>query len=259
MRGNGSILGRSNYTFRSRASGMWSLNDAGRAVQEERWPIYGAIPPITTNLARWWDATVGSSLYDTAVDGSLASYDGTVKRWEDMSGNNLHATSTGGAVRKSGVLNGYDALLFSGSGFSLNNDINTSSGGAGFIVGKKTSSNNSALWKFGAAERYHPYVSEDFFYEDFGVSTRKAWYQPYTSVQDVFLFSVNVSTTLWKSYFNNQIKINTAPGINITLSGQTFGVGWAGYIGEILIYNSDLSDSDHSEVRDYLLAKWSIT
>ncbi|NDD85372.1 hypothetical protein EBZ38_14010, partial [bacterium] len=72
-------------------------------------------PKDISGLILWLDANDSSTLYDSTTGGSIVSSDGIVKRWEDKSGNNYHATAENGPQRKINQLNNKDTLYFNGS------------------------------------------------------------------------------------------------------------------------------------------------
>jgi hypothetical protein len=81
----------------------------------------GFSPSTITGLQLWLDASDAETLFDATSGGSLVAADGTVKRWEDKSGNNRHATeATNGPQRKLAVRGGLDALRFDGTNDRLN-------------------------------------------------------------------------------------------------------------------------------------------
>jgi hypothetical protein len=85
-------------------------------------------PASLANLAVWLDASNASSLYDATSGGSLVGSGGTVRRWEDLSGNANHVTGSGGPSRSAAAVNGLDALSFSSS--RLDNAALNVSGGS---------------------------------------------------------------------------------------------------------------------------------
>lgn len=71
---------------------------------------------LSLSPALWLDASDASTLYNATAGGSLVAADGAVKRWQDKSGNNRHATeNTNPPILKVGLINGNNALRFDGT------------------------------------------------------------------------------------------------------------------------------------------------
>ena len=108
-------------------------------------------PASLANLAVWLDASHASSLYDATSGGSLVTSGGTVRRWEDRSGNGRHVTGSSGPTRSVAAVNGLDALSFSSS-LLRNQSINVSGGSQSlFIVARFASSGFQIAGGFGSS------------------------------------------------------------------------------------------------------------
>jgi hypothetical protein len=84
------------------------------------WPSAFVNPTSLSGLQLWLDGSDAQTLFDATSGGSLVAADGTVKRWEDKSGNARHATeSTNGPTRKTSVRNGLGTLDFDGTNDTL--------------------------------------------------------------------------------------------------------------------------------------------
>jgi hypothetical protein len=113
----------------SAASGVWTVREAESLKRAGTWPRAFEDPISVSGLQLWLDASDASTLYDATTGGSLVAADGAVKRWEDKSGNNRHATQSTDAnrpVRKTAVQNGLDVLRFDGSNDFLSIGSSTS-------------------------------------------------------------------------------------------------------------------------------------
>jgi hypothetical protein len=111
----------------SAASGAWTLREAEALKRAGTWPIAFVSPTQISGLQLWLDASDSATLFDATSGGSLVAADGTVKRWEDKSGNNQHATeATNGPQRKTAIQGGKDVLRFDGSNDSLSIPSSTS-------------------------------------------------------------------------------------------------------------------------------------
>lgn len=104
----------------SAAVGVWTLREAEANRRAGTWPTTFANPTSLTGLQLWLDAADSATLFDATTGGSLVAANGTVKRWEDKSGNGRHATeATNGPTRKTNVQNGRDSLDFDGANDTL--------------------------------------------------------------------------------------------------------------------------------------------
>jgi len=116
----------------SAASGVWTLREAEAMRRAGTWPSVLTSPTNLAGLQLWLDASDASTLFDATTGGSLVAADGTVKRWEDKSGNARHATeSTNGPTRKTSVQNGLGTLDFDGTNATL--QIPSSQGSLAFL------------------------------------------------------------------------------------------------------------------------------
>jgi hypothetical protein len=120
MRGRGGYIGFNRVpeasALNSAASGVWTLREAESLKRGGTWPVAFVNPTQLSGLQIWLDASDSSTLYDATTGGSLVAADGTVKRWEDKSGNSRHATeATNGPARKTAIQGGKDVLRFDGS------------------------------------------------------------------------------------------------------------------------------------------------
>jgi hypothetical protein len=123
-RGRGGYIGFNRVPasggINSAASGVWTLREAEALKRAGTWPTTFSDPTSISGLQLWLDAAAPETLFDATSGGSLVAADGTVKRWEDKSGNGRHATeATNGPTRKTNVQNGRDSLDFDGTNDTL--------------------------------------------------------------------------------------------------------------------------------------------
>lgn len=71
----------------------------------------GTWTPADITTALWLDASDGTTLFNATTGGSLVVDGGTVRRWEDKSGNGRHATNSTGPIYSAAN----DRLQFNGS------------------------------------------------------------------------------------------------------------------------------------------------
>lgn len=97
--------------------------------------------PLALSPALWLDASDSSTLFDATTGGSTPADAGSVKRWQDKSGNDRHVTeATVAPTRRTGVQNGKDIVRFAGS--------------------NKLAHSSSSVWNFlhNGASVYHIFI-----------------------------------------------------------------------------------------------------
>jgi len=237
----------------------------------------GFTPKSIAGLAAWYDATVASSLYSAVSGGSAVAADGSVMRWEDLSGSGNHLTqpantTNNAPLRKVADANaaGKDAILFDGSNDSLatTNTINTASGATLFIVHKFNANADRGMHTFTgvSSQNHHPFGG--VFYDGFASGTRRQWTQAYSSARR--LYSI-ISGSSWIAHINGTA-VNTVTGVSaasqfsnriqcIGCGDNTSGSPAAHvniYMCEIIVYTQALTTTQHSAVSNYLIKKWSL-
>lgn len=101
----------------------------------------GSFSPSDLSPALWLDAADSSTLFDATTGGSTPADAGSVRRWQDKSGNSRHVTeATAAPTRRTGVQNGKDVIRFSGS--------------------NKLAHSSSSVWNFlhNGASVYHIFI-----------------------------------------------------------------------------------------------------
>jgi hypothetical protein len=226
-------------------------------------------PASVAGLLGWWKA---DSLFALA-DGDPVSV------WPDSSANGRNATQSGGArpVFKTNILNGQPTVLFRNTGvrqfMTLATQIDTSGAvplWTAFVVMKLFGSQGtgSDLMALGAAggiygdnsceiSAYNGWVTFNAqgSARTFGADQSPAWhvFTTHNAVAGPKMYIDGISRTLNVGTIvstNNFGLIGTTPG-QIYLSD--------GYIAEILIYNSILSDANRGAVETYLKAKYGLS
>lgn len=238
---------------------------------------YGVAVRNVSGLAAWYDATVSSSLFDAVSGGAAVANNGSVMRWEDLSGNGIHLTqpantTNNAPIRKVADSNtaNKDSVLFDGSNdvLQLNATLFPGNGATMFIVHKFQSNQDRGLHTFTgvSAANHHPFGGA--FYDGFFNGTRRSWTQAYSS--SLRLYSV-ISGTSWIAHINGtavNTVTGTAPAAQFNSRIECFGCGdnttgspsgfVNAYFCEIVLYWRALSTSEHTSVCDYLKAKWSL-
>lgn len=253
-------------------------------------------PSNVSGLAVWLDASSSDSIYDATTGGSLVSADGAVARWEDKSGNNRHFTQTTSGyrpLRKTAVQSGKDVIRFDGTDdYLVGGDyldlsgtnsltafvvLKQSVGGAGENVVSKYDADSQLreqgwLFQFTSANKLQAVL----IYSDSSTVTNATTSSATVSASSFCVLgwkttagSASTSTRLYRngsviSTTNTSATEATADS-NIPVrigAGEYVGSPWGAFngdIGEILIYNSALSDTDRAAVESYLMTKWGIS
>jgi len=203
----------------------------------------------------------------------------TVTQWKDKSGNNNSTTVRGGSpTLTSSAINGKQAILFNGSSSYYGGSIQGSGSTLTiFLVGKSSASVSAfgGLFCAGVPNEYDythsgsfcitNYVGNpDIYSIIFGAQG--------TSVTTMgadtpFIYTLVIDGTTIKSYLNGsaldtysysgtfsftQFNIGSRSG---SISGQYL---FAGHLGEILMFNSGVTQSQRIQLEGYLSKKWGI-
>lgn len=229
------------------------------------------VPTDISGLALWLDASDASTL---TLDGS-----NNVSQWNDKSGNDRNAVQASTIRRPSltTVANGRTALLFDGIDDQLRSPYpNTSTTVTAFVVFTKsaaggsfntfcrmigafhgttdasdwnTTSGFSYQWNLGASKIQFTRNSSAIAQinsSSFGRISLGAFRRSGTEISHWFNGSTATGTTGATAFASD----------NIAMGGQNAD-GWLnGYIAEIIIYNSAISDASVDTVNAYLKAKW---
>ena len=224
-----------------------------------------------SNLQLWLDASSGAT-----TDGTTSANDGeTIQQWNDQSGNSRNAIQLTAGSRptyKTSIFNGKSVLRFGGSHTLVTNSFLDSSFNTAltfFIVENKagtdlkvSTSNQNSIWYSG--RDYRTFYATDNLSDTLGQlnaggTTLSVESYRYDGSNKTFKFNAATNTT-----YDTETAYGTEPATgNIGLSGAlTVGAlsngtfGYDGDIAEILVYNRALTDSEKSQVEDYLMEKY---
>jgi hypothetical protein len=280
MRGRGGYIGFNRVpaaaAFNSAASGVWTLREAESLKRGGTWPVAFVNPTQLSGLQLWLDASDSSTLYDATSGGSLVAADGTVKRWEDKSGNSRHATeATNGPQRKTAVQGGRDVLRFDGTNdlLTFSNIAIPASHTVFAVFGRATSGIVSIPIANSSAENRYPFLwfnSDNVIYQlsnqtftQHGTANTSTGFFLATTIRtgttsiNVRLAGVSVQTVTTGGGVTDATSENwSAVGSRESLGVKTHHNG---DIAELIIYNSALSDTNRGLVEAYLMAKWGLT
>ena len=223
------------------------------------------VPTSLSDLSLWLDATDNATLTLTGSD---------VTEWRDKSGFNYNATGYGGTAltsvggRQAITLNGTDTYFYSSNASAMNTTSNVSA----FVVATFGDMGASAwrrLLSFGDPDfnDLNNCVAFDRYLTDNTLTAERdgnlgSGLITFTPPQN-FMASVVFNSTSITQYVNGSFNAGTSgvgPAFNYSLYnvGRYSGGGynWTGAIGEVIAYNSNISDADRQKVEGYLAWKW---
>jgi len=238
-------------------------------------------PLDISNLDLWLDAADGNTLYDATSGGSLVTTDGSaVKRWEDKSGNGLHATeATNAPVLETAEKNGLNALNFATSKrLTSSFSSRTYTAQTIFVVAKFSTSASSYGRLFtqrtsGAndydATQYIPLLrnitnSQVSSWKASNlrssVSVSNADFYIFRAFHDSSILNVKANTTTGSDYSStiNLAIVNFRIGDMIRADGASDNAFWNSIICEVILYAKSLTDSESDSVTNYLNTKWAV-
>ena len=221
-------------------------------------------PSSVPGLQLWLDASDSSTLYDAVDGGSLVSTDSPVLKWTDKSTNSYTATqpdSSYAPIRKTSVINNKDALLFDGTNDYIDiNSISLSQKITAFVVWKPTNSPAHAFDSISSSDRV-VFLNAQGPYAYAGVDLRDTGDQ---LVNKWTVCSIVFDKTSSKSYVNSVLITGGNSGLN-NMSSLRVGSRYSlaeylnGYIGEILLYDAAITDSERIAIEAGLKLKWGIS
>lgn len=256
LRWNGGVLGKPAFPN----TGMWSLPAHSNLVQRKRWPY----PlPVTSNLI----------LHIDASNANTVTLNGTsVSAITDLSTSGLTVDQTTAARQPAYTINarnGRNAITFTGSSQHFLNLTSTTipashtvfhvvnrtaAGTILFGIGSTSVAQNSLLWSSDNAT----YQNSNGTIVSFGSAN--------PSVGWFYITTRRNGTTQLRMRRNGTTlaDVTTGTGITNAASGSWSAIArnnsfyTTGSIGEIIAYDTNLSDSDIDLVEAYLAAKWDI-
>jgi hypothetical protein len=211
-------------------------------------------PTTLPTLKLWLDATDSASITQSS---------NAVSQWNDKSGNNYHATATSGQEPTTGTstINGNNALTL-GSGKKISS---TSPANANwqdlYLVAK---------WNGGANFNSYDglFTGTANVNGDIGIVGHQGTANLYSTnwFDNIYLNGATSSTNgvlgTMSSNFILSVSANSAVSVNgflIGLDRTNGGRYWNGVIGEVIAFESKLSDSNRHKVEGYLAHKWGLT
>ncbi len=284
---NGGLIGRRNAPSLPAASGVWRLSEIEAAQRSPAsWPVPNVLP-VTSGVLLWLDANEANTLL-TEVGGSTAvSMNGAIAQWSDRSGGSRNTTQA--AVESRPILatsaNNRRCVRFDGS-----NDFLTGAHGAGVnsphtvIAALRTSALGAGADKSaillgnrndGSSNR--PFYGIPYTYnsDNYGVYApfRQASIGMSRTLNPFLVYSIRINTTNTRigvtslaqlaspapRAFYNVITLQPLALTNAFEIGRSSAAATSFTsmdVHEVLIYNSNLGDSEVNLIVDYLASKW---
>jgi hypothetical protein len=261
MRWNGSIIGKLDLPTRTGASGVWSLPAQSEYLRDQRWPF---ALPVTTNLLFWIDASQPSTVI---LNG------GNVLAIQDLSSQHRLVNQTTGARQPEYVLaarNGLNVMRYTAaSQHFLNGPIlSIPASHTVFTVFNRTASaTNSAGLSAGSNNRYPLWWQTNNVTAQRSNGTTVTYGSADTSSGFFYSTTRRNGTTSTAVRRNGSLLADVTTGVGVTgaVSGSWTSIGQPqltafidGDIGEIIAYDTSLSDGDVDKMEAYLAEKWAI-
>ena len=190
--------------------------------------------------------------------------DNPVLKWTDKSTNNyiaIQPDSSYAPVRKTSVINNKDALLFDGTNDYIDiNSISLSQRITAFVVWRPTNSPAYAFDSISSSDRV-VFLNAQGPYAYAGVDLRDTGDQ---LVNKWTVCSIIFDKTSSKSYVNSVLVIGGNSGSS-NMSSLRVGSRYSliehlnGYVGEILLYDATITDSERIAIEAGLKLKWGIS
>jgi len=235
---------------------------------------------ITTRPRLWLNAANTLSLFDATTGCNNTANGGSVKRWEDASGNGLHFTNdTSPPTLATNSVNGLPVVVFS----SASNQylrcttlaVTGSANRTVFVAGRATGTTSSSFY-FALSDNVTDAGGAWGIANDLSLRHTGGRFSVFGSGQsDVFNIvsalqngTTSSDTSMWRNGVSLTASSRANVGaINTTGTAMTLAAvdGPASVnltscsIGEVIVYASALTSSERAAVESYLINKWGIT
>lgn len=226
----------------------------------------GATSPFTpaslSGLSAW---------YDPSDSATITQSSGLVSALADKSGNGNNATSSGAQRPTTGAanINSLNALSFTGTHvLTLPSGLYNIPNSAYTIFATFLSNTNTGQFLIrglAGASNFYALINDSADTQisiSSGSGATQIMFRKKDSAQHVLVMTKDSSTALTLG-LDNAAEYNISNSGNVSLTA--FGIGgvntsgsFNGLIGEILIYNRQLLESEISSVQNYLFTKWAV-
>lgn len=259
LRWNGGVLGKPAFPN----TGMWSLPSQAELRQRSRWPL----PlPVTANRIFHIDASQPSTV---TLNGS------NVSAVTDLSPSAVSVTQTTAARQPAyvrDVRNGRNVFRFTSASqhFFDIGSITIPASHTVFTVWSRDAHNFANIGLGNSPDRYpHIWWTDQGIYQTSNANVTSHATASNASATGWFYFTTRRNGTTQIRVRRNGLTtadVTTGSGVTSASSGSWIYVGRIGSspsygqqdIGEIIVYDTNLSDADVNLVEGYLAAKWDI-
>ena len=239
-----------------------------------------AFDPLSiSGCITWLDMADASTLYDATTGGSLVAADAAIARIDDKSGTGRHVTQSTGSyrpIRKLAQQNGLATAKFDGVDDAMSGVLNLGRSGnpafSVFWVCKKLVAGGGCVLGWGDV---FVALASSGIYDD---GSTIAW--AYAGSNQYYISAIGTASFHQFSSLKSAGQISTTStvrkdGVSVATSGHStntpnitdspFVIGRLanylanklnGHIGEVLVYDTKLSDADRDSVESYLNTKW---
>lgn len=216
-------------------------------------------PTHLTSLRMWFDASDAATITESS---------GSVSQWDDKSGNEYHvtqATSANQPITGTRTINGINALDFNGSTHVLRRtgtpdmpqpntvfvvaDADTI-GNLQFVIDSGAGAQREVITGYGSPAKWALWAGN--------IPTQSS-----SDTVDPMIMSAFFNAASSKMRINGTQVLSNAPigtfrRVGISIGGSVSAASFNGLIGEILVYDNLLTDSQTADVERFLSDKWGI-
>jgi hypothetical protein len=218
-------------------------------------------PDDIAGLVGWWKA-----------DSLSLSDNDAITTWPDSSGNGNTFAGAIGPTYKTAIQNGLPVARFDGVDDVLKTAALGWSNLTVFIVVKATADpaavqNDTGLWRMSQGASTHYPFTDGVVYDGAGSDARKTVGNLASSLAAFRLYGVLSTAGEWTAYLDgvevfttgtNTVANPTGSAPDMWLGHNDLGNPFEGDIGEMLVYDAALSDTDREAVETYLADKWGL-
>jgi hypothetical protein len=266
------------YTFRVAAVngiGQGAYSTASAEVTPASGPFEGI-----SGMFGWWDASDTTTMYSDTAGTTLAT-SGDVLRWNDKSGSNNHAIIPSELLGFSkpqltaSARNSLPALQFSNSnaGFSVGDKLPLTSTGATVFAAVRVDTNGGyqgLLIKNQTGNFYGWGITPDTVFWRSSIYAQTTWSA--TNLAWVVM-AVTIPAGNWPSTtvhlngvaasqaaYNEGLSSPPSTSTNLTIGRHNAsGEVWRSFIGELVVFEGELTSTQRSRITTYLMTKWGIS
>lgn len=221
-------------------------------------PVRQHAPPVSGYVG-WWDAADIASITITS---------GKVSQWNDKgSGGHNLSQATAGKRPTSGanLIGGLNVLTFDGAATYLSGTTPLAAIlSTVFVVAQNTDAGATQrdVFQFGEGTGdgriYRTSADHIDMFNGLSIDSGQTWGTTLAHVVAATFNGASSKLTVDGGAVTNGTVNTNAPGSTWEAGAFNNSEWWKGYIGEIIVYSSALSNANRKLVEDYLLAKWSI-